>query len=397
MNDDNFCIAPFVHLYMHNNEGERLCCRTSEIQQINERSESTELDMQKRWSSDYYKNARKRILNGERLKICADCFDKEDKGRISDRISYNETYRTRIEPNIETGNQYGTPIDVDVRPSNLCNLKCRMCGPASSSQIQKEFESEYVQEKYGEYINKEVNILNIRNNDNFWSTENETYVLNDNVEKIKILGGEPSIMPETESILDHLISIGKTDVNLNITTNLTNANKKFTDKLSKFSNLHFNYSIDGIGDVVEYIRSPVKFKNIEENIKIYESLGRGSILCTVQVLNLFNIIDMLDWAYKVNVPIFLNSLEHPKWSSVYNIPKDIRDKEIRNILENGRVSIDEHCARRNIAVLEQYLNYEETYDPTMFVFAMNALDDIRNQKLQDSIPEVWEMFKDKFQ
>jgi len=61
------------------------------------------------------------------------------------------------------------------------------------------------------------------------------------------------------------------------------------------------------------------------------------------------------------------------------------------------VSIDEHCARRNIAVLEQYLNYEETYDPTMFVFAMNALDDIRNQKLQDSIPEVWEMFKDKFQ
>jgi len=46
MNDDNFCIAPFVHLYMHNNEGERLCCRTSEIQQINERSESTELDMQ---------------------------------------------------------------------------------------------------------------------------------------------------------------------------------------------------------------------------------------------------------------------------------------------------------------------------------------------------------------
>lgn len=399
MNDNdnnNFCVVPFVHLYMHSNESERLCCRTSEIQQINKRTASTEINMEKRWSSDYYKNARQRILNGEKLEVCSDCFDKEEKGGHSDRIRYNRIYRDFIEPNIETGNQYSSPLDLDIRPSNLCNLKCRMCGPANSSQIQKEFSSDYVQKKYGAYINKSVDFESINIDVSIWNSENEKYLLHENLKKIKLLGGEPSIMPETDSILDYLISIGRTDVTLHITTNLTNSNKKFIDKLSKFSNLEFNYSIDGVGDVVEYIRTPIKFKAIEENIKIYESLGHGEIICTVQALNLFNMIDTLKWADSINVPIFFNSLENPTWASVYNIPKDIRDTEIKNILTNGLPPKDDICTKKNIAVLEQYLSYDETYDPTMFVFATNALDDIRDQKLKDSIPEIWEIFKDNF-
>jgi MoaA/NifB/PqqE/SkfB family radical SAM enzyme len=382
---------------MHSNESERLCCRTSEIQQVNKRTVSTEMDMKNRWSSDYYKNARQRILNGEKLEICSDCFDKEEKGGHSDRIRYNSVYRDFIKPNIDTGNQYASPLDLDIRPSNLCNLKCRMCGPSNSSQIYKEFSSDYVQKKYGTYINKEVDFESINIDASIWNLENEKYLLHDNLKKIKLLGGEPSIMPETESILDYLISVGKTDVNLHITTNLTNSNKKFIDKLSKFSNLEFNYSIDGIGDVVEYIRTPVTFEAIEKNIKIYESLGNGEIICTVQALNLFNMIDILEWADSINVPIFFNSLEYPRWASVYNIPKDVRDRELKNILKNGIPPKHETCAKKNIAVLEQYLACDETYDPTMFVLATKALDDIRDQKLKDSIPEIWELFKDKFQ
>ena len=38
-------------------------------------------------------------------------------------MNFNDTYMKFIEPNVETGNQYNAPVDLDIRPGNLCNLK----------------------------------------------------------------------------------------------------------------------------------------------------------------------------------------------------------------------------------------------------------------------------------
>ena len=66
----NFCAAPFVHMYVHSNEGERVCCMSTEQGLV---TKDTELDLKKRWTSDYYKNIRKAFLRNERLDICVKC------------------------------------------------------------------------------------------------------------------------------------------------------------------------------------------------------------------------------------------------------------------------------------------------------------------------------------
>ena len=48
----------------------------------------------------------------------------------------------------------------------------------------------------------------------------------------------------------------------------------FTDKLSKFNSIAFNYSIDGTDKVVEYIRTPVKFATINTTVPIYNKIAR---------------------------------------------------------------------------------------------------------------------------
>ncbi len=135
LSSKTFCPAPFVHMYVHKNEDNKLCCETMENEMA---SPSTETDLEKRWKSDYYKNIRQQFLDGEEPDICSKCFAIEKHNGISDRIWLNRIYQDILEPNIETGNQYNSPIDLDIRPGNLCNLKCRMCGPESSSQIEKE-------------------------------------------------------------------------------------------------------------------------------------------------------------------------------------------------------------------------------------------------------------------
>lgn len=392
MNKDNFCIAPFVHMYVHSDQGHRLCCRTSEFREVNKNNDETEMDIETRWSNDYYKKAREKLLSGERLSICNDCYSKEEAGGTSDRIRYNRNYADKIIPNIDTGNQFNKPIDLDIRPSNLCNLKCRMCDPSNSSQIEKEFKTHYT--RFKPLIDKFMPMGIDVNHEPWLNKNNIEFLLNDNVQKVKILGGEPSIMPETEDILDYLIENNMTDIHVHITTNLTNSNKKFINKLSKLSNVNFNFSIDGTGSVVEYIRSPVKWDSINQNIRTYKDIGFGEIICTFQVYNLFNMIDMLNWAKQLDTPIYFNSLESPTWAHITVIPKHIRDPELLKILD--MLDGDDEYTKKNRAVVNQYLAFDETSDPTFFIAATKALDNVREQKLEDSIPEIWDIFKDYY-
>ena len=54
---------------------------------------------------------------------------------------YIEIYRAKVEliPNVETGNQFDAPLDLDIRPGNLCNLKCRMWVPYQVHNFKKKY------------------------------------------------------------------------------------------------------------------------------------------------------------------------------------------------------------------------------------------------------------------
>ena len=104
-----------------------------------------------------------------------------------------------------------------------------MCHPRQSSQFEKELKKHsQIAEKYfpnwesGYQLtnNKAVDPSNVVNFD---------WLFSKNIVKIKLLGGEPTIMPEVQKALEYLINIGNTDTKIHITSNGTNANPKFNN------------------------------------------------------------------------------------------------------------------------------------------------------------------------
>lgn len=390
----NFCVAPFVHMYVHGNEGQRVCCMSTEQNLV---TDSTELDLKKRWSNDYYKEFRKKFLRNERPDVCVKCYDLEKAGGKSDRMNFNDTYLKYIEPDIETGNQYNAPVDLDIRPGNMCNLKCRMCGPISSSQFEKELIEN--QEMLGPFLGKSA----IRKSDVLASEHNIEFLLEaaDKGDRIKFLGGEPTIMPEVDKFLDILIEKEYFDVPLHFTTNCTNNNKRFTDKLSKFNSIAFNYSIDGTDKVVEYIRTPVKFATINTTVPIYNKIARFNkyidspdveISFTWQAYNFFNLYDTVVWAKSHGVTTRPEVLRAPEWDSIRSIPWSIRKPYLEYLINTFETWKDNY-SERVLPPLRHALSDDAEYHPKHLARATKRFDKVRNQHIKDYIPQVWDIIK----
>ena len=84
-----------------------------------------------------------------------------------------------VELDIQHGNTTKGPLFLDYRPSNLCNLKCRMCVPNASSQITKEFQENPEMQKWFSAPEKVVKNFDLFKN----------FTNNIQLKQIKILGG----------------------------------------------------------------------------------------------------------------------------------------------------------------------------------------------------------------
>ena len=397
MNDlpNNFCYAPFVHMYVHSNESERVCCMTTEDGEV---GPNTELDLKKRWDGEHLKNIRRDFLTNKEPDICTKCFSNERAGGISDRMRFNDMYVGKINPDVVTGNQYGSPIDLDIRPGNLCNLGCRMCGPISSTTIQKETQKNPLMQR----IMGEGNIVTT---DVLKNAENLEFLLRnaDKGYRIKFLGGEPTIMPEVDKFLDILLERNMLNVPIHFTTNCTNGNKRFIDKISKFNQLSFNYSVDGTGKIVEYIRHPVKFNSINKNIRTYHSLASyGEISYTLQAYNFFNLVDSIKWSSALGIHTRPELLMYPEPLSCKSIPLKIRRKRIPLMIKmlediplSGSISRTQ-VKLKVLPVLERIYEDNDIYDPMHLARHTKIIDTVRKQHIKDYVPEVWDFIKEEY-
>lgn len=83
---------------------------------------------------------RRSMLNGEKSDLCKLCWDEEDPGLVSKRQQQQNTYHETLQKILDLEEDSGY-IDVnefpiqylDLRLGNLCNMRCRFCGPGDSS------------------------------------------------------------------------------------------------------------------------------------------------------------------------------------------------------------------------------------------------------------------------
>ena len=338
-----FCILPFIHFATSVNGEVRLCCKvpvSDSIEIDNKKASLATHDIETFWYSDYMSTVRQQMINGEAVKDCRQCYYEDSINLKSKRKNENEYYYNRYGEDLITKVSMNPemPIYLDLRLGNLCNLKCRMCSTQYSSQHVKEYNNlieDYptLAKDFGEtYFGQDQNDTWFEN-ENFWK---EIDLLAHNVDHLIFAGGEPSLHPGVFRLLERCVELGRAkDVRVRLTTNMTNMPQKFVDIVDEFKQVTFECSIDGTGNVFNYIRHPGNWNAIKENFeKVLPTNAWIMITSTVQFYNFNNVIDLWKWVNSYERPrlkFYPTILYSPKYFQPGLIQQDIKEKIIKDI------------------------------------------------------------------
>jgi len=268
------CYAPFIGMYVSTKNGYAPCCESETFKAAGPKQF---------WTGEDLSAIRKDLLEGKFPDSCAICMKKVSLGLQSDVEYWNNEYNALERPDISklTG-----PMILDYRPSNHCNLKCRMCGPGASSSIENEVKAN---PELIEWFGRPKDDLDIHD-------QMIEYIQEINLVKIKIIGGEPAIDPGIWKFID-VVSKFNPKPTLKITTNGTSSNPKFIELLNRFEKIIITFSVDAIGAEYDYIRTNARWKKTEKNILNFmqNKNNKFSFNVVLTPFNIFSLNPLIDW------------------------------------------------------------------------------------------------------
>jgi radical SAM protein with 4Fe4S-binding SPASM domain len=398
--NDKICAVPWVHLNFEPNGKVVPCCLTSHHNYF--AGDLNTQTIEEIWNSDNMKNLRKQMIAGEEPKICSTCFDRERVTGESGRVYQNREFPKVIEIIPEITEPDGTCKTMelkywDFRFSNLCNFKCRSCGPRYSSAWVPDAKK-----------------LGYTDQEKVWSIENVDQQTNfdflkeqvQHVQKIYFAGGEPLLMPEHWQTLDMLVANNRFDVKLSYNTNLstlTYGKKNVLDYWRKWEwgKLEVWPSIDEIGERAELIRSGTVWTKVEENLKELAKLDNVIIRpgITVGAWNVFRLPEIINHLISIGIVkeklqhknFFFNILQHPSHYHVHILPDAFKKQTTKKLTR----FIEKHNRKYNtdINYLFTHILHEldQPHDAEAlkkFHSVTKQVDDLRNENIFEVIPEL---------
>lgn len=327
-----FCILPWVSLATNASGNLRVCCNVIPGKGFIKKTEVDKNskinpykifkdDLKEAWNSETYTTLRKQMLAGERPEMCARCFKEEDAGIVSSRQRWNN--HKWNDPNKEY--TADAPFDikyVDIRLSNLCNLKCRMCNPYTANLWVKEWHLVNDALDPSEY--ERLSRMNWPTLDKVWEN---LFSIAHTVDEIYLTGGEPTVIKEQIKLLDYFIDNGTAkDIRLKYNTNLVKLPPWIIEKWSHFKKVKLNCSIDAVGELDHYIRYPSKWEVIQRNFDEIRKLPNGEIEIhnTVQMYNILRLHELIEWNKPYGHKIYFNILNHPEYFNIQCLPHALK-------------------------------------------------------------------------
>jgi radical SAM protein with 4Fe4S-binding SPASM domain len=404
--NETLCAVPWMHLNFEPNGKVVPCCLTSHHNYF--AGDLTTQSIEEIWNSDNMKKLRKDMIEGKRPKVCDTCFNKEDVTGVSGRFYHNRDFPDVLKkiPSITLEDGTCTEMDLkywDFRFSNLCNFKCRSCGPRySSAWVPDANKLGYTDQE------KVWNIEGVEDKTNFDFLEDQI----DNVKRIYFAGGEPLLMGEHWHILDKLVENKRFDVKLSYNTNcsvLEYGKKNVLDywKQWQLGKLEVWPSIDEIGERAELIRSGTVWSKVEDNLK--EIAKYDNIIMrpgmTIGAWNVARLPEMITYLTDLGVirrhpniyryvnynNFFINLLDHPKHYHVSILPDDYR----MSTIEKLESFIVEYNKKYNTSIdsiftqilheLRQPFNLEAA---KKFLIVSAQVDNLRKENVFETIPEM---------
>jgi len=303
-----YCMAQYRNVYINNGKA-RPCC-WYERRELNNKVENL-VDIVDAFHSEEFDAIRNNP--SERPTGCWKCQMHEDKGGKSHRHLWNER---------EVDDGVVKLTDLDIYMGNLCNLACVTCSSHNSSKwIAEE------QKIFGTAQKTKQDDIDIK----------LSWDLVKDLKRIKLAGGEVTIMPDHKKFLQQLIDF---DVAKNITlvyiVNNTTDPTQFKDLFAQFKKVEFILSIDGIGEVSDYVRYLSKWNELETNINKTIDMGIDvSVNCVVSILNVYHMPELIQW-WNNRSRILFRLLDYPAHLSIKNLlpwQRDITIDKLKNYKE----------------------------------------------------------------
>lgn len=396
MDNKSICAMPWFHTMVDTKGDVRPCCLYSDTVKKEDGTPYNfgKDDINEAFTSEYYDDVRKKMLSGEEVSGCKECYRIEQYGGKSNRISANEYWPHVFETDPKI-------TYLDIRTGNLCNLSCKSCTPLYSSTLLDEIESDPELQPYfeGPY-----------SKDTSWYKttmfDQNIESLIDNVDRYYFTGGEPTINERTLQLLEQLIASGKTDATLAFNTNLTNINAKFYSLIQQFKKIDLFISIDGTEKIQEYLRYPSKWSAIDSNLRklLGSNINLNMVVTPViQLTNINKCVEFFKYIDSLNdiagsrvIDIHPIDLRLPEFLSVVNLPADFKTtawEQIATWLSETKYQYT-HIEEKLESIKNKCYAPGDKDKLSMYVHYNSIFDRKRKIQLVDANPELAELLND---
>jgi len=326
---DTFCVVPFSHVSTSPYGDIKLCCRAQSEKVGADYPDITKDNLQEYWQGDYMNGVRQSLIDGKKIHECSNCWKMEANNVDSMRETRNAHYcdhpgvLENIEYFLENKKIEFKIQSLELKLSNACNLKCRMCWPKDSSlwiddwdDVAHFYEDDYIEKIIDKYDLKENRVLNLfEDSDTFISDMDK---LSPSITQMSFSGGEPLIDPIHKRLLVGIKNPENIELAYSTNLNIKPAKlQKYVDIWKGFKEVVLTVSIDGYKDNNDYIRRESDWKLIMNNIEMLkEQLGVTSVKVStcISALNVPDLAKIIKWvADDMKTPYITSRLQWPEF------------------------------------------------------------------------------------
>ena len=368
-------MAPWTHTYLSPQTERRLCCASREPAQNFEQYIDTSagtgkyipITLEEHWNSEHMKSVRRRMMAGETLPECEVCNDKllnTSVYRSYFNSLFGHKYLQVAETTDATGYTTMKPVSWDYRFSNLCNFKCRMCGDMLSSSWEAE--------------SRKHNTCNTKNQPWMASPLREqikqfqdTQVVEEftdavetkRIKEIYWCGGEPLMWDIHWDSMKRIIDLGFAhEVYVRYNTNLSRTsfkNIELFDLLPQFQDWQICASIDGTGEVGEYIRDGLNYQewldNFKKGLAVAKTTREMRLDYTITMPGLLELKNMFDLSQQLDVEILTKvmfTFSNDEILSPLSLPKEL----LHTIIDEALDYIEPRATRKQKSLIDTLKN-----------------------------------------
>lgn len=253
---------------------------------------------------------RQQSMRNQRVPECGACWQREDQGFVSQREhdGGKDPFKVELQS-----------IDYNVSP--ICNARCIICSSQFSSAWAQE------DEKFGTVLRDERKFVRVRTN----SVDQDLDL--SKVHKIYFNGGEPLLSNDPCRMLHRIKQAKGTLANIAVSLNTNGSifpDKEIIALWHECSEIQINFSIDACGKEFDYIRFPLDWSLVVDNMSNIMALNlprlRVAVATVVGIHNFLEVPVLHDWIESLNKTHDISWHLHPALGTfgLNNISDDLK-------------------------------------------------------------------------